>query len=74
MTSYADKLQGVYKVATLDVDLSSVPQSFFRAGPSPSGGIYYTLDFRVEITVQSSLEFSLLVNGVRYGAVTANYT
>jgi hypothetical protein len=63
----------VYKVATLDVDLSSVPQSAFLSSPSPSGGTYYTLHFQVEMTIQSSLEFCLLVNGVRYGAVTANY-
>jgi hypothetical protein len=63
----------VYKIATLDVDLSGVPQSAFQPLPSPSGGIYYTLRFQVEMTIQSSLEFRLLVNGVRYGAVTANY-
>jgi len=40
---------------------------------SPVHGLYYSLSFRVEMTIQSSLEFSLLVNGVRYGAVTANY-
>jgi hypothetical protein len=63
----------LYKVATLDVDLSDVPQSAFLSCHSPSGGTYYTLRYQVEMTIQSSLELSLLVNGVRYGAVTANY-
>jgi hypothetical protein len=57
----------------LVVDLSDVPKSAFLRISSPSNGIYYLLFFQVEMTIQSSLEFSLLVNGVRYGAVTANY-
>jgi hypothetical protein len=57
----------------LVVDLSDVPESAFLRTSSPSNGIYYSLSFQVEMTIQSSLEFSLLVNGVRYGAVTANY-
>jgi hypothetical protein len=41
---------------------------------SPDRRYYYELSFEVEITVQSSLEYSLLVEGVRYGSVTAKYT
>ncbi|KAF1833755.1 hypothetical protein BDW02DRAFT_589443 [Decorospora gaudefroyi] len=68
------KDRGVYHVATLNIDFNVVPQSAFRLCVSPDGSTsYYRLDFKVEISVQSSLEFSLLVNGVRYGAVTADY-
>ncbi|CAA9962602.1 hypothetical protein P3342_002299 [Pyrenophora teres f. teres] len=67
------KDQKVYKVASLEVDLSGVPESAFTTDLSESGSYYHTLFFKVEMAIQSSLEFSLLVNGVRYGAVTANY-
>ncbi|KAI4620108.1 hypothetical protein J4E80_004634 [Alternaria sp. BMP 0032] len=65
--------KGVYTVATLEVDLSGVPQSAYETCTSMHGGVYYSLDIKVEMVIQSSLEFSLMVEGVRYGAVTANY-
>lgn len=65
--------QAVYKVTELIVDLSFVPQHEFTAERSPSGKRYHILDFQVAISVQSSLEYSLLVNGKTYGTVTANY-
>ncbi|KAI1684350.1 hypothetical protein KJE20_06855 [Pyrenophora tritici-repentis] len=71
--SYRSKDKFVYKVATLNVDLNGVPQNLFQRHLSLSDGHYYTLHFKVEMSIQSSLEFSLLVNGVRYGAVTATY-
>ncbi|RAR06959.1 hsp70 family protein [Stemphylium lycopersici] len=64
----------VFTVATLDVDLTGVPQNAYTTHLSPQGSFFYVLDLRVEMCIQSSLEFSLLVNGVRYGAVTANYS
>ncbi|RMZ73776.1 Hsp70 family chaperone [Pyrenophora seminiperda CCB06] len=63
----------VYKVASLEVDLSSVPQSAFTFHRSLHNDPYYSLNFQLEMVIQSSLEFSLLVNGIRYGTVTANY-
>jgi hypothetical protein len=60
-------------VAKLVVDLSDVPQSAYMTCVSPDGELYHQLRFEVEISVQSSLEFSLLVQGVRYGSVTAKY-
>jgi hypothetical protein len=36
--------------------------------------MYYMLTFEVEISVQSALEYSLVVKGVKYGSVTATYT
>jgi hypothetical protein len=70
---YADRVQSVYTVATLDVDLTGVPRHSFRRRKSPTGGFYYSLRFQVEISVHSSLEYSLLVDGVRYGSVVAKY-
>jgi len=64
----------VYKLATLDVDLSVVPESEFELKYSPCGNPYHRLVFLIEISVQSLLEFSLSVNGVQYGSVTATYT
>ncbi|KAG9187462.1 hypothetical protein G6011_05333 [Alternaria panax] len=65
--------QGVYKVAVLNVDLNAVPANAFTRHSSPTRAAYYSLSFQVEMTIQSSLEFCLLVNGIRYGTVTANY-
>lgn len=74
MTRLTNRLQDVFTVATLDVDLTGVPQNAYTTHLSPQGSFFYVLDLRVEMCIQSSLEFSLLVNGVRYGAVTANYS
>ncbi|KAH7396593.1 Hsp70 family protein [Phaeosphaeria sp. MPI-PUGE-AT-0046c] len=56
------------------VDLSGVPHSAFQIHTTFDGRRYYSLGFEVEISVQSSLEFSFVVDGVRYGSVTAKYT
>ncbi|KAJ4324502.1 hypothetical protein N0V94_001242 [Neodidymelliopsis sp. IMI 364377] len=71
---YRSKHPDVYTVATLRVNLESVPQKFFKAQRSPSGDLYYELAFNVEISVQSALEFSVSVGGRKYGLVTAQYT
>ncbi|CAN9107961.1 unnamed protein product [Alternaria alternata] len=65
--------KAVYKVTELTVDLSVVPKKEFMAKRSPSGEPYHTLSFQVAISAQSSLEYSLLVNGKTYGTVTAKY-
>jgi hypothetical protein len=36
--------------------------------------MYYFIEFHVELSVTSSLEYSLSVEGARYGSVTASYT
>jgi hypothetical protein len=41
---------------------------------SSTGSAYYELIFEVQICVQSSLEYSFWVEGVRYGSVIAKYT
>ena len=63
----------MYTVATLEVDLSVVPKDEFVVMRSPAGQPYYRLMFEVEIAVQSSLHYSLLVSGKKYASVTATY-
>ncbi|KAF1966104.1 hypothetical protein BU23DRAFT_574352 [Bimuria novae-zelandiae CBS 107.79] len=54
--------QDIYTVAQMVVDLSPVPDKEWRKNVSPSGRPYRSLDFVLEIAVQSSLENSLSVN------------
>ncbi|KAL1604233.1 hypothetical protein SLS59_004027 [Nothophoma quercina] len=67
------KQEAVKKVASVMIDLSVVPKDHWKARRSPSGELYHSLDYELEIAVQSSLEISLSVNGKRYGSVTAAY-
>lgn len=60
-------------VAKLTVDLSSVPKKEFKVKRGRAGCRYYRLDYEVEISIQTCLEFSLSVNGKKYGSVSANY-
>lgn len=63
----------MHKITTLTVDLSVVPKKEFKAAKSPAGKPYHSLNYDVAISVQSSLQYSLLVNGKTYGSVTARY-
>ncbi|KAF1969591.1 hypothetical protein BU23DRAFT_591586 [Bimuria novae-zelandiae CBS 107.79] len=63
----------VYTIAQMVVDLNPVPEKKWCKAISPSGRRYRVLDFTVEISIQSALEYSLSVNGTKYGSVTANY-
>lgn len=67
-------MKGIYKVAEITADLRGVPQNKFTKDSSPDGRTFHCLDFDLEISVQSSLQYSLLVDGVRYGSVSAKYT
>lgn len=69
----ANDLQSIYTLVTLDVDLSGVPNREFILEYSPSGKAYFTLAFELGILVQSAMEFSMSVNGIKYGSVTAKY-
>lgn len=55
------------------IDLSPIPASEWRKAVSPTGRPYRFVDIVLEISVQSALEYSLSVNGTKYGSVTANY-
>ena len=63
----------MYTVATLNVDLSVVPKDEFKPLRSPTGALYHKLSFSIEISVQSSLEYSLSVAGEKYATLTATY-
>ncbi|KAJ8113126.1 hypothetical protein OPT61_g4676 [Boeremia exigua] len=65
--------KGVKKLASVRVDLSVIPKGEWTKKRSPSNAPYYSLSFSLEIAVQSSLEFSLVVNGKSYGSVRAAY-
>ncbi|KAL5115879.1 hypothetical protein ACEQ8H_006195 [Pleosporales sp. CAS-2024a] len=62
----------VKKVATLEVDLNDVPQKHMKRKIS-SGRPYDIIRFTMEIAVQSSLEFSVLVKGKKYSSLTTTY-
>ena len=64
----------MYKLATLEVDLSGVPAQEFKLKRGLDDNPYHRLSFQIEISIQSVLEFSLWVKGVQYGSVTATYT
>jgi hypothetical protein len=63
----------VFQVAELAVDLDDVPERLFRKKRSKDGKIYHQVEYEIKISVQSSLEYSLSVEGVTYGSVTARY-
>ncbi|CAO2655886.1 Nn.00g046890.m01.CDS01 [Neocucurbitaria sp. VM-36] len=63
----------VYTVATVKVDLSVVPNDEFSPYINPRGALYYSLDCQLHVSIHSSLEYSLVVNGKTYGSLTANY-
>ncbi|KAH9864004.1 hypothetical protein J1614_009937 [Plenodomus biglobosus] len=71
-TAHTDLLQWIFTVASLAVDVSRVPESAFTPHGDSCSKAYFTLEYEVEIS-EASLEFCLLVNGVRYGSVTAQY-
>ncbi|KAJ4361459.1 hypothetical protein N0V95_001876 [Ascochyta clinopodiicola] len=71
---HRSKHEAVYKVATLEANLETVPEWLFLVRHNPSGALYYEIEFDVEIAVQSALEFSMSINGKKYGSVTAKYT
>jgi len=66
-------MQGVKKLASVMVDLSVIPEDAWKVKRSHSNATYHKLSFSLEIAVQSSLEFSLVVDGENYGKVKAAY-
>ncbi|KAF2657935.1 Hsp70 family protein [Lophiostoma macrostomum CBS 122681] len=65
--------QEVYSLAELVIDLSSVPRSAFQVKVNEDGQIYRRLEYDLEISVQSSIEFSFSIKGVRYASIKALY-
>ncbi|KAH3975901.1 hypothetical protein HBH98_042340 [Parastagonospora nodorum] len=65
--------KSIYRLATLEVDLSGVPQDEFEVLRSPSGHTYHRIIYTVDISIQSSLDFSVSIGGKKYGRITARY-
>lgn len=66
-------MEGVKKVASVLVDLSVVPKDEWNVHQSPSNGTYHSLSLSLKLAIQSSMTFTLHVNGICYGTVKAAY-
>ncbi|CAN9134369.1 unnamed protein product [Alternaria alternata] len=65
--------EDVFRVAKLTINLTKVPKRTFKVKRSPDGRTYHEIDFEVEISIQSALEYSCSVKGKRVGSVTVEY-
>jgi hypothetical protein len=63
----------VYKVAEVVINLDAVPSDKISILHSSSGREYHRLAFEVHITLQSTLGFSLVLDGTTFGSLTATY-
>jgi hypothetical protein len=66
-------MQSVKVLATLHVDLSDVLKKDMKQRKSFSGKTYYTIRYDIEMSIQASIEFSLVIKGKTYGSITADY-
>ncbi|KAH7408805.1 Hsp70 family protein [Phaeosphaeria sp. MPI-PUGE-AT-0046c] len=66
-------LLDVYEVAQLCVDLTNVPNHKFKVRQNSASQAYHEVDFQVEFSATSSLEYAVSVGGTRYGSVSARY-
>ncbi|KAK4995018.1 hypothetical protein LTR66_005073 [Elasticomyces elasticus] len=61
-------------LCTLETDLSTVPEHFWKEECGPSGQIFHRLDHQLGMQIESGgLKFDLRVNGVTYGSVVAEF-
>jgi len=61
-------------VCKLRTDLSAVPQSLFTTLTTSKGQEFSNLDFELHMKIQSAnLVFELMVDGVKYGSVQADF-
>ncbi|KAH7396595.1 hypothetical protein DE146DRAFT_763611 [Phaeosphaeria sp. MPI-PUGE-AT-0046c] len=65
--------ESVYRVATLIVDFDDVPASCYEHKVNDRDKKYLRLRAEVHISIQSSLEFFVTVDGKKYGSLTAEY-
>ncbi|KAG9203697.1 hypothetical protein G6514_002308 [Epicoccum nigrum] len=66
-------MYGVFIVASVVVDLSSVPEKEFKTRKNPSGKRYLELRYEIELAIQATMELSLVVNGKKYGSLKAAF-
>ena len=61
-------------VCKLRTDLSAVPQSLFTTLTTSKGQEFSNLDFELHMKIQSAnLVFELMVDGVKYGKIQADF-
>ncbi|RHZ44338.1 uncharacterized protein CDV56_100181 [Aspergillus thermomutatus] len=66
--------EDVFKVCTLEANLSAIPRKLFGSGINSLGQKYYTIPYQITMTPTSaSILFNLEFNGVSYGSVQARY-
>ncbi|USP81405.1 hypothetical protein yc1106_08679 [Curvularia clavata] len=65
--------KSVCRVTTLTVDLSDLSKDNMTQNTSPSGRQYYSVRLKVNISLQSSLEFYVTFKGKKFGSVTVSY-
>ncbi|GAB7329544.1 hypothetical protein MBLNU13_g01308t2 [Cladosporium sp. NU13] len=66
--------KNLVSVCKLKTDLSAVPQSLFTTLTTSKGQEFSNLDFELHMKIQSAnLVFELIVDGVKYGSVQAEF-
>lgn len=66
--------KGLINVCTLTTDLNTVPKSLFTRLTTTKGVEFDNLDFTLDMRIESAgLVFELMVDGVRYGGVSAKF-
>ncbi|KAF4179419.1 hypothetical protein CNMCM7927_001862 [Aspergillus lentulus] len=66
--------EDVFKICTLEANLSAIPRNLFRSKTNYAGEEYYTIPFQIAMTPTSaSIFLNLEFNGVSYGSVQAKY-
>lgn len=67
-------MQSLINVCTLTTDLNAVPKGLFTRLTTTKGIEFDNLDFELHMKIESaSLVFELRVDGVKYGAVQAEF-
>jgi len=66
--------EGLIRLCTLTSDLSVVPKGLFTRLTTSKGVVFENLDFVLAMNVGSAtLTFELIVDGVKYGSVEAEF-
>ena len=66
--------EGLSRVCTLRTDLGSVPPRLFERFVTSQGVEFDNLDFELHMKIESAdLVFELMVDGIRYGSVEAEF-
>ncbi|KAF1944788.1 Hsp70 family protein [Clathrospora elynae] len=69
----SSKHAAVYNVTTVVADLRNVPDSYLEMKVNPIGETYFHVKTLVHISMQSTLDFYITVNGKKCGSIAAQY-